>query len=576
LTVSRGSRGVIGHGIAGLPRTIAAVIAKCPPAGDNGSHVLDLEGNRPIRNKNGVLTFITDCLEVKGCPTDTLLSIPVLRRNGTSGQVIVNYHTERLDAVPEYDYKETKGTLIFQAGSVMEEIQIAILPQRLCERSESFQLVLDSVEGGAEFNPHDDGKDDACIMTITIVNGLDEDISPGCGNNCYEKFIDPELLSYGLDLWKEQIAEALSTEGEDGEPPAFGDIAMHYIALPWKLVFALCSPPPIFMGGWILFFCALCFIGFLTALVADLAENFGCCVGLENAVTAIIVVAPGTSLPDLFASQSAAVADDHADASIVNVTGSNSVNVFLGIGLPWTMCAIYWKIKGTISSDTWALANPDLAADYADGGAFVVEAGTIAFSVVIFTATSVICLSILRMKRVLQGGELGGDSMLSKQGIAVLFVVLWVWYLTWNIIKSSSDSADVGQWISIGLGVIAMTGLVAVEFGAKSGMFPNQNPSVEDLGESDNDTTPFMAAPLEAIQESEMPPEQPDVMGKTLKGGENNLSVNGDSSLTATMSATSENSAAKAKAKAKAKKKGKLKTKSSGKDDPESPGGGGS
>ena len=56
-------------------------------------------------------------------------------------------------------------------------------------------------------------------------------------------------------------------------------------------------------------------------------------------------------MPDLFASQSAAVSDRHADASIVNVTGSNSVNVFLGIGLPWSIAAIYWAVAGP--SDLW-------------------------------------------------------------------------------------------------------------------------------------------------------------------------------------------------------------------------------
>merc|ERR1719454_992825 len=119
------------------------------------------------------------------------------------------------------------------------------------------------------------------------------------------------------------------------------------------------------MGGWVLFGCALCFIGVLTALIADVAETFGCCCGLENAVTAIIVVAPGTSLPDLFASQSAAVADENADASIVNVTGSNSVNVFLGIGLPWTIASIYWQAKGEVGAPAaWKKDNLDYASRY--------------------------------------------------------------------------------------------------------------------------------------------------------------------------------------------------------------------
>lgn len=56
-------------------------------------------------------------------------------------------------------------------------------------------------------------------------------------------------------------------------------------------------------------------------------------------------MALGTSLPDLFASKQAATKEKTADNSIGNVTGSNSVNVFLGLGLPWTIAAIYWTAK---------------------------------------------------------------------------------------------------------------------------------------------------------------------------------------------------------------------------------------
>ena len=52
---------------------------------------------------------------------------------------------------------------------------------------------------------------------------------------------------------------------------------------------------------------------------------------MEDSITAITMVALGTSVPDLFASKEAACGDPYADASIGNVTGSNSVNVFLGI-----------------------------------------------------------------------------------------------------------------------------------------------------------------------------------------------------------------------------------------------------
>lgn len=56
-------------------------------------------------------------------------------------------------------------------------------------------------------------------------------------------------------------------------------------------------------------------------------------------------MALGTSLPDTFASRIAAKNEKTADNAIGNVTGSNSVNVFLGLGMPWVIAAIYWQIK---------------------------------------------------------------------------------------------------------------------------------------------------------------------------------------------------------------------------------------
>lgn len=51
---------------------------------------------------------------------------------------------------------------------------------------------------------------------------------------------------------------------------------------------------------------------------------------------------------DTFASKVAAVHDKHADASVGNVTGSNAVNVFLGIGVAWSIAAIYHHFKGQV------------------------------------------------------------------------------------------------------------------------------------------------------------------------------------------------------------------------------------
>lgn len=109
-------------------------------------------------------------------------------------------------------------------------------------------------------------------------------------------------------------------------------------------IFAL-IPPPSIWGGWLCFIVSLIFIGLLTAVVADLANIFGCLIGLESEVTAITFVALGTSLPDLFASKTAATMEKHADSAIGNVTGSNSVNVFLGLGMAWVVASGYWTSK---------------------------------------------------------------------------------------------------------------------------------------------------------------------------------------------------------------------------------------
>jgi solute carrier family 8 (sodium/calcium exchanger) len=37
--------------------------------------------------------------------------------------------------------------------------------------------------------------------------------------------------------------------------------------------------------------------------------------------------------------------DPNADAAIGNITGSNSVNVFLGLGTPWLIGSCYYKSK---------------------------------------------------------------------------------------------------------------------------------------------------------------------------------------------------------------------------------------
>ena len=183
-------------------------------------------------------------------------------------------------------------------------------------------------------------------------------------------------------------------------------------------------------GGWLCFFVTLAFIGLLTALIGDVAAHMGCCMGLRPAITAITFVALGTSLPDTFASQTAARNEPYADASIGNITGSNSVNVFLGLGLPWMIAALYWSNFGTgANEEAWRTRYERESwyeRDMSVG--FAVAAADLSFSVSVFTICALLCLGTLMRRRAVLGHELGGNRMISY-ATATFFVLLWFAYI---------------------------------------------------------------------------------------------------------------------------------------------------
>lgn len=118
---------------------------------------------------------------------------------------------------------------------------------------------------------------------------------------------------------------------------------------------------------------------------------------------------PRVSLPaDTFASKVAALQDQCADASIGNVTGSNAVNVFLGLGVAWSVAAVYWAVQGR---------------------PFEVRTGTLAFSVTLFTVFAFVGIAVLLYRRRPHiGGELGGPRG-PKIATTALFLGLWFLYI---------------------------------------------------------------------------------------------------------------------------------------------------
>lgn len=229
--------------------------------------------------------------------------------------------------------------------------------------------------------------------------------------------LGPQISSDDLILEEVSLSEALT----------------HFVAIFWKVFFAT-VPPVSWCGGKATFWVALAYIGLVTAVVGEFAGHLGCVLGIEDAVTAITLVALGTSLPDTFASMTAARNSDSADSAIGNITGSNSVNVFLGLGLPWVIAAIYFEAKfgGQTQLDPVTGEQKPIL--------YKVPPGALAYSVFIFLVVAVICFCVLIIRRKCIGGELGGPKC-SKYVSCFICVSLWCFYIIMSIANVPASPA---------------------------------------------------------------------------------------------------------------------------------------
>lgn len=407
--------------------------------------ILD-EKNELIDFEAGIMTFSSETVFVDGGLDEREITVVVYRKNGTRGRVHVEYSTVSLTAVPGFDYVETEGELLFRDGMTQAEITLTILPKEIGEKNDKFQLVIEDQSGVLMFNPYHDGGEERNILTVHIINE-----NPGVETwrgkawAVVDGFVNMDEIRLGNQTYKEQIIDSFWVNGsrEAQDTAGFSSWTLHLIWAPFQIPLNLLTPPPVYLGGWVCFFMSLLGIGLLTIIVGDLAELFGCAMGIDDSITAITVVAMGTSVPDLFASRAAAKQDEYADASIVNVTGSNSVNVFLGIGLPWMCAAIYWRIRG--QNEEWTSKYfAEYGAEWGKNGeaVFVVRSGQVFFSVMVFTVAACICLTVIEIRRYVFGGELGGDSD-PKAYSSFLLILLWFFYISlsiWKLITMTDDA----------------------------------------------------------------------------------------------------------------------------------------
>uniref|UniRef100_A0A8C2JCU9 Solute carrier family 8 member 3 n=1 Tax=Cyprinus carpio TaxID=7962 RepID=A0A8C2JCU9_CYPCA len=322
----------------------------------------------------GIFTFESESMHVS--ESVGIMEVKVLRTSGARGTVIIPFRTvEGLAKGGGEDFEDAYGELEFKNDETCKTIQVKIIDDEEYEKNKNFYLEL------AEPRMVDMSLQKALLLADDIpdrkfsseeeeARRIAEMGKPVLGEHAKIEIIIEESYEFkstvdklikktnlalvvGTSSWREQFMEAITVsagdedEDEGGEErlPSCFDYVMHFLTVFWKVLFA-CVPPTEYWNGWACFTVSIVIIGLLTAVIGDLASHFGCTIGLKDSVTAVVFVALGTSIPDTFASKVAAVQDSYADAAIGNVTGSNAVNVFLGIGVAWSVAAIYWNMQG--------------------------------------------------------------------------------------------------------------------------------------------------------------------------------------------------------------------------------------
>ncbi|XP_041796080.1 sodium/calcium exchanger 2b isoform X7 [Chelmon rostratus] len=385
----------------------------------------------------GIFTFSERMVRVS--ESVGTMEVTVVRNSGARGTVILPYHTESGSAKAGDDYEDARGELEFTNDQTTQTFQVRIIDDEEYEKHENFFIVLEEprwlkrgISGTLQEGQMSAEEEEArriAEMGKPILgehSRLEVVIEESYEfKSTVDKLIKKTNLALviGTHSWREQFVEAVTVSAGDGDDdeegreerlPSCYDYVMHFLTVFWKVLFA-CVPPTEYWNGWACFLVSISVIGLLTAIIGDLASHFGCTVGLRDTVTAVVFVALGTSIPDTFASKVAAIQDQHADASVGNVTGSNAVNVFLGIGVAWSVAAIYWRIKGK---------------------EFMVDPGSLAFSVTLFTIFAFICMAVLLFRRRPSiGGELGGPKV-ARLLTSLLFLGLWFLYILFSSLEA--------------------------------------------------------------------------------------------------------------------------------------------
>ncbi|KAK4750369.1 hypothetical protein SAY87_027818 [Trapa incisa] len=227
--------------------------------------------------------------------------------------------------------------------------------------------------------------------------------------------------SHVLSVWKQHFVDAFRLENPESRKlenasRRFSRILWQLLLIPWRFLFAF-VPPYQIAHGWIAFICSLIFISGIAYVVTKLTDLISCTTGINSYVIAFTALAGGTSWPDLVASKIAAERQTTADSAIANIICSNSVNIYVGIGIPWLIDTAYNFI---------AFREP-LRMENAAG---------LSFSLLVFFSTSVGCIGVLVLRRLTLGAELGGPRFWAWM-TCIYLMFLWLIFVVLSSLRVS-------------------------------------------------------------------------------------------------------------------------------------------
>merc|ERR1711884_571929 len=279
----------------------------------------------------GIFSF--DDAEVEVVESVGTFELDLKRISGARGKVAIPYNTEDGTAKEGEHYEAQEGELIFCNEETTKTISLEIVDEESYEKNLIMYVnigeprqIAEGIEGeGIDYsildakNPEDLTEEEKVALLGRPCHGDNSRIMIRIRESKeFKSSVDKMMqkannsMMVGSSSWLDQFTDAFTVQaddddeegegGEEGEEkmPSCGDYIMHFLTLPWKLIFAF-IPPTALANGYPTFVISIFMIGACTAVIGD----------------------------------------ETADNSVGNVTGSNAVNVFLGIGIAWTMAAIY-------------------------------------------------------------------------------------------------------------------------------------------------------------------------------------------------------------------------------------------